>query len=167
MVAALAGDGASYRCVLIELGGFLRGYFRARLRVAPADVEDLVQETLIAVHTRRETYDPQQPFTAWAYAIARYKLADRLRGRARREALHEPLDEALFVESDAAATEARLDVMALLATLPDGQRTPILMTKLEGLSVEEAAARTGMSVAAIKVSVHRGLKRLAALVGSA
>lgn len=167
MVAALAGDGAAYRVLLFELSGVLRAYFRRRMAASPADAEDLVQETLIALHTRRETYDPRQPFTPWAYAVARYKLADRLRGRARREALHEPLDESSFAASEIEAAEARLDLMALLHSLPNGQRTPILLTKIEGLSVEEAARRTGMSAAAIKVSVHRGLRRLAAMVGAA
>jgi RNA polymerase sigma-70 factor (ECF subfamily) len=123
-----------------------------------------VQETLLAVHTRRDTYDPGQPFTAWAYGVARYKLIDKLRGRVRREGLHDELSDELFVEPETDAADARRDLMALLGSLPEGQRAPIILTKLEGFSVEEAAARTGQSVSSIKVSVHRGLKKLAALV---
>ncbi|MET0294640.1 MAG: sigma-70 family RNA polymerase sigma factor [Phenylobacterium sp.] len=166
MVAALAGDGAAYRLLLAELSGYLRGYFARRLPDRSADVEDLVQETLMALHARRETYDTGRPLTAWVYAIARYRLADRLRARARREALNVELPEDLFAAPEQEAAEARRDVMVLLATLPEKQRNPIMLTKLEGLSVEEAAARTGMSVSAVKVSVHRGLKKLARLVGT-
>ena len=166
MLRGVAGDRVAYRSLLTELGGYLRAYFQRRLRSLPAEVEDLVQETLLAVHTRRETYDPGQPFTAWAYAIARYKLVDRLRARRRREALHDELDESLFVEPQAEAADARRDLMTLLNRLPEKQRTPILLVKVEGLSVEEASDRTGLSVSAVKVSVHRGLRKLAALVRS-
>jgi RNA polymerase sigma-70 factor (ECF subfamily) len=164
MLGGLAGDGRAYRTLLSELSGYLRGYFGKRLGSSPADVEDLVQETLLAVHTRRDTYDPGQPFTAWAYGVARYKLIDKLRGRVRREGLHDELSDELFVEPETDAADARRDLMALLGSLPEGQRAPIILTKLEGFSVEEAAARTGQSVSSIKVSVHRGLKKLAALV---
>ena len=166
MLGGLAGDGRAYRTLLSELSGYLRGYFGKRLGGSPSDVEDLVQETLLAVHTRRETYDPGQPFTAWAYGVARYKLIDRFRGRLRREALHDELGDDLFVDPETEAADARRDLMTLLASLPEGQRAPIILTKLEGFSVEEASSRTGQSVSSVKVSVHRGLKKLAALVVS-
>ena len=78
MLAGLAGEEEPCRKLLGELSGLLRAYY-ARRCPPGVDAEDLVQETLIAVHTRRATYDPGQPFTAWAYAIARYKLIDQLR----------------------------------------------------------------------------------------
>jgi RNA polymerase sigma-70 factor, ECF subfamily len=74
MVASLGGDEGAYRSVLGRLSGYLRGYYKTRLVAGRvADVEDLVQETLLAIHVRRHTYDPDQPFTPWVYAIARYK----------------------------------------------------------------------------------------------
>lgn len=164
MLRALAGDGGAYRMLLDSLGGHLRAYFGRRLKGAPSDVEDLVQETLLAIHTRRDTYDPGQPFTAWAYGIARYKLVDRLRGRGRRESLHDELGDALFVETDESAADARRDIMVLLNRLPRAQRIAISLLKIEGLSVAETAARTGLSPSAVKVNVHRGLKKLAASV---
>src|SRR3954470_22004346 len=105
MLAGLAGGATPHRSLLNELSGLLRAYYRRR---APpgVDAEDLVQETLIAVHTRRATYDPGQPFTAWAYAIARYKLIDALRrGRAH---LRAPVEEAdaLFAPPGAEAAMA-------------------------------------------------------------
>jgi len=168
LISGLAGDAAAYHGFLKELGAHLRGFLRVRLARLPDDVEDLVQETLLAVHNQRHTYDPAQPLTAWIHAIARYKLVDLLRRRAGREVLNDPLDEELevFAVSDNDAADARRDLGKLLEQLPDRQRLPIVHMKLEGLSVAEAARATGMSEAAVKVGVHRGLKALAALIRS-
>lgn len=97
------------------------------------------------------------------HAVARYKLVDLWRRRARNESLNDPLDEelAVFATADHEAGEARRDLERLLEQLPEHQRLPIRHTKLEGLSVQEAARLTGMSESAVKVGVHRGLKALA------
>jgi RNA polymerase sigma-70 factor, ECF subfamily len=169
MVAAQRGDAEAYAGFLRETASFLRPFFRRRMVQHPDDVEDLVQETLLAVHNKRFTYVADQPVTAWMYAIARYKLIDLLRGRAGREALHDPIEEdldELASESESAAHEARRDLRVLLAQLPDKQRLPIEYVKIEGLSVEETARRTGLSISAVKVGVHRGLKVLAARIRS-
>jgi len=160
---ALAGDAAAYRLFLEDLGAHLRGFLRRRLERLPDDIEDLVQETLLAVHIQRHTYDAGQPLTAWVHAIARYKLVDLLR---RRAALEQPLDDERewLAAPEAEAAGTKRDLAALLARLPDRQRLPIVHMKLEGLSVTETARRTGMSESAVKVSVHRGLKALAALI---
>jgi RNA polymerase sigma-70 factor, ECF subfamily len=163
MLAGLAGEAGPYRRLLDELSGLLRAYYRRR---APpgVDAEDLVQETLIAVHTRRATYDARQPFTAWAYAIARYKLIDALRrGRAHLRAPAEAAD-ALFAPADApggvdAAMAAR-DLARVMAGLPERTRDLIRETKVEGLSTREAAEKHGMTESAVKVAIHRGLKSL-------
>lgn len=163
---ALAGDATAYRAFLADLGAHLRGFLRRRLERLPDDIEDLVQETLLAVHNQRHTYDPGQPLTAWVHAIARYKLVDFLRRRALREALDQPLEDEhdwlSAPETEAAGTQR--DLAALLARLPDRQRLPIVHMKIEGLSAAEAARRTGMSESAVKVGVHRGLKALALLI---
>ena len=166
LLHGLAGDSSAYHSFLKELSAYLRGFLRRRLVHLPDEVEDLVQETLLAVHNQRHTYDPGQPVTAWVYALARYKLVDLLRRRSRKDLLNDPLDEDdnVFVASDSGAAEARRDLVKLLAGLPDRQRLPIVYMKLEGLSVSETAHRTGMSESAVKVGVHRGLKALAAKV---
>lgn len=162
----LAGDDAAYHAFLSELGKRLRTYLRNRLRGLPDEVEDLVQEVLIAVHNQRHTYDAALPLTAWVHAIAKFKLVDLLRRRSRRELLTDPIDDVteIFCDSDAEATQARRDVAKLLALLPERQRLPIVYVKLEGRSVAETAGMTGMSEAAVKVGVHRGLKALAARI---
>ncbi len=166
LARGLAGEAAAYRDFLATLTSHLRAFLRRRLTGLPGEVEDLVQETLLAVHNQRHTYDPDQPFTAWIHAIARYKLVDLLRSRSRREALTDPLDDVgeILAGSDDAAAEARRDLGRLLERLPDRHRLPIVHVKLEGRSVAETARLTGMSVPAVKVGVHRGLKALAALI---
>lgn len=166
---AQAGDEACYRQALAWIARRLRRYFGRRLASSPDDVEDLVQETLLALHLQRGTYDAAVPVGAWVHAIARHKLVDLFRRRGRHEALNEPLDE--LDEARQPATDdhgpARRDLGQLLETLPQAQQQAIVLTKIEGLSMIEASARTGVSVSALKVQVHRGLKRLAELVREA
>jgi RNA polymerase sigma-70 factor (ECF subfamily) len=166
LVRSLDGDTAAYHVFLKELSAHLRGFLRRQLHRLPDHVEDLVQETLLALHNQRHTYDTSQPVTAWVHAIARYKLVDMLRRRSIHDALNDSLDDDLQVvaHSEVESAEAQRDLATLLARLPDGQRLPIIYTKLEGLSVVEAAERAGMSVSAVKVGVHRGLKALAAML---
>ncbi|MDQ7974068.1 MAG: sigma-70 family RNA polymerase sigma factor [Rhodocyclaceae bacterium] len=163
-VRGLQGDAAAYRECLQQLARHLRAFLARRLFGWPDDVEDLVQECLLAMHNQRHTYQSDQPLTAWAHAIARYKLIDLLRAKSVREALHEPLDDEmeLFADSATEASDARRDVQGLLAELPDRHRLPIVHVKLQGLSVAETAKLTGMSESAVKVGIHRGLKALAA-----
>ncbi|HEV8333703.1 MAG TPA: sigma-70 family RNA polymerase sigma factor [Steroidobacteraceae bacterium] len=162
MLRGLAGDAQAQRDLLAELATLLQRFHRRRLG-AVSDVDDLVQETLIAMHERRDTYDPARPFTAWVYSITRYKLIDHFRRRRARLAVS--LDDCTDLFSDSAidqAADAR-DVELLLTELPERQRDAIRLTRIEGWSVAEAAARTGQTIASIKVNVHRGLKRLMSL----
>jgi RNA polymerase sigma-70 factor, ECF subfamily len=169
LVRGLGGDAAAYHRFLTELSAHLRAFLRRRLVRLPDEVEDLVQETLLAVHNQRHTFDAAQPLTAWVHAIARYKLVDCLRRRGRSDFLTDPLDDELEVLStaDAESAEARRDLAKLLETLPERQRMPIVCVKVQGLSVAEAARLTGMSESAVKVAVHRGLKALAAKIRGA
>lgn len=164
MLQSLAGDAVAHGRLLTQLAQLLRRFCQRRLGHDNADVEDMVQETLLAIHTRRATYDPAQAFTAWAYAIARYKVIDHLRRQRLRITVNIDDCTELFGSEVTAAADATRDVHDLLAGLPAAQRTAIELTRIEGLSVEEAAARSGQSVSGIKVSVHRGLKKLSSLL---
>ncbi len=166
LVRGLSGEAAAYAAFLKDLSAFLRAFLRGRLARVPDEVEDLVQETLLAVHNQRHTYDAAQPLTAWVHAIARYKMIDFLRRRAGREAMNDPLgdEDDLLATSDEEAREAKRDMAILLAKLPDRHRLPIQHVKIEGLSVAETAKLTGMSESAVKVGIHRGLKALSALI---
>jgi RNA polymerase sigma-70 factor (ECF subfamily) len=165
LLKGLEGDEASHRAFLMEAAAMLRGYFRNRLRSAPEDAEDLVQETLVALHTRRDTYDPAYPLTAWMYAIARYRLIDHLRRAKRRT--HSSIDGLDLGDADPQyeASDARRDIAVLLDKLPEKQRTAIRLVKLEERSVREASSLTGLSESDIKISIHRGLKTLMRLMG--
>jgi RNA polymerase sigma-70 factor (ECF subfamily) len=164
MQRGLGGGAAAHRELLMELAVSLRAFYARRVGGDASDVEDLVQETLIAVHVRRESYDPSRPFLTWAFAIARYKLADHFRRRGLRRAA--PIEEAeqVLAEDETEAALAAADLERLMRELTVKQREVIRYVKLEGLSVNEAAERSGLSIANVKVSVHRGLSRLKALV---
>lgn len=168
-VKGLEGDPEAYRNFLQELTRHLRGYLRRRIPQLRDDVEDLVQEILLAVHNARHTWRSDEPLTAWVHAIARYKLMDFFRSRARRDVLNDPLDDHadLFAAPDDEPAQARRDLGKLLEQLPDKQRLPIVHVKLEGLSVVETAKLTGLSESAVKVGIHRGLKALAARIRGA
>jgi len=163
MLATLGGDARAYRLLLEELSHYLRIYFIRRLgNGRQADAEDLVQETLMAVHAKRETYDAERPFTAWLHAVAKYKLADHFRRNGKR--IHVALDDAddLFAPDDAAAASAHMDVSKLLETVPPAQRGLIRRVRIEGQSIAEAAVASGMSQSAVKVSIHRALEAVSA-----
>lgn len=167
LLKGLAGDEAAHRSFLKEAAALLRGYYRNRLRSAPEDAEDLVQETLVALHTRRETYDPAYPLTAWMYAIARYRLIDHIRrARHRNHASIDGLDVG-GDDPEYEASDARRDLATLLDKLPDKQKTAIRLVKVEEKSVREAANLTGFSESDIKISIHRGLKTLMRMMAEA
>ena len=160
LLKGLAGDEAAHRAFLTEAAALLRAFFRNRLRSRPEDAEDLVQETLVALHTRRDSYDPSYPLTAWMYAIARYRLIDFLRRAGRRN--HASLDGEIDPVYE--ATDAKHDIGVLLGQLPEKQRKAIQLVKLEEKSVRDAATETGLSESDIKISIHRGLKTLMRLM---
>ena len=160
MAAAQAGDAAVYHRLLMEVGDWLRRYFARRL--PPGMVDDAVQDTLLAIHVKRHTYDPMRPFEPWLAAIARYKWIDRL--RAMKAAPTEALSEDIPFADHGDAVSSAHSLERLLRELKPAQSEVIRLVRLQGLSVAEAASRTGQSVALVKVNIHRGLGRLAAIV---
>lgn len=160
MIGGLAGDAAAHDMLLRALLPILRGFYRRRMRGGDEDMEDLVQETLIAVHQRRATYDPARPFGGWLFAIARYKMIDNFRRSGRFTAM-DGLEDMLADEGFEDASNAQADVEKLLDTIPKKQAAMIRATRIEGLSTAEAAYRFALGESDVKISVHRGLKALA------
>ena len=158
MVAGLDGDTRAQHALLSALVPLLRRYYARRMGSA-ADLEDLVQDTLIAVHTRRASYDRARPFGPWLYAVARYKMIDHFR-KSRAEVGYDEVADLLGDGGFENAISARLDVDAALTTLTAKQAATIRATKIEGLSIAETAARDNLTEADVKISVHRGLKAL-------
>ena len=160
MVAAQGGDAIAYRRLLGECDGWLHRYFGHRL--PPPIVDDAVQDTLLAIHEKRHTFDRTQPFAPWLAGIARYKWIDQLRHMRRHPT--EALDDAVAVDDHGEAVTTARALERLLATLKPAQADVIRLVKLEGYSIEEASARTGQTASLVKVNIHRGLGCLAALV---
>ena len=166
MLAGLEGDAGAHASLLRACAPLVRRFFARRLQRGAGDLEDLVQEALIAIHMRRESFDRERPFTAWLFSIARHKLVDHFRRSARRQAV-DGLDDILAQEGFEQSSNAAMDIDRLLHTLPAKQARAIRQTKIEGLSVAEAASLAGLSVSDVKVSVHRGLKALRASIAFA
>jgi RNA polymerase sigma factor (sigma-70 family) len=172
MAAAQAGDAQSYRALLGEIAPIVRRIVRRRHPfLSIEDTEDLVQEVLLSVHAVRATYDPSRPFLPWLIAITRHRVGDAARRHVRQKAWEVAVDEypETFDAAEANPGEADYgDPQALrqaMAGLPEGQRTAIELTKLQELSLKEAAERSGMSVAALKIASHRAIKALRGVLG--
>lgn len=166
MRAGLAGDRAAYAELLAVLAPVLRAAARRGLQRAgmPAsDAEDVVQETLLAIHLKRQTWQADQPIGPWIRAIARNKLVDALRRRGRRgrEVDIDDLSDVLAAPPEADDSLTR-DVARHLDALSSGQRQVVQAIAVEGVSIRDTAARLLMSEGAVRVALHRGLAALAA-----
>lgn len=160
MVAAQNGDSQAYEQLLREIDVWLRRYYARRLPYPASD--DARQDTLLAIHAKRHTYAPSRAFGAWIMGIARYKWIDRLRDASRFAAL--PLDEDIPTEDHEGAAISAAAMDDLLGRLKPAQATVIRLVKLNGLSIARASGVTGQSAPLVKINIHRGLKKLAALV---
>jgi RNA polymerase sigma-70 factor (ECF subfamily) len=160
MVAAQDGNGGAYRRLLGEISVWLTRYFQRRL--PPGDVDDAVQETLLAVHRRRHTYDPHYPLGPWLAAIARRKWIDQLRSLGRRPT--EELSEHLSIGDHETSVVSGSVLARLLEELRPAQAQAILLVKVQGFSIDDASRETGLSASAIKMNIHRGLARLTAFI---
>lgn len=160
----LDGDQIAYRSFLRTIGGVLRKYVQRqlyRLKRSEVDAEDIVQEVLLAIHAKRHVYDRDVPITAWAHAIARYRMIDFLRstGQAAQNLSLEEIDD--LADAAGAQIDLAMSLKELLVALPERWRRPIELMKLRGFSAREAASMTNTSESSVKVNVHRGLKALA------
>ncbi|MDE2335627.1 MAG: sigma-70 family RNA polymerase sigma factor [Rhodospirillales bacterium] len=167
MAAAQAGDAAAYRRLLTAVLGPLRRAARARWpRAEPADIEDAVQETLLALHSSRHLYDPARPFLPFLLGILRFRGTDAMRRRWREAGRTTNIDDvdetsaALATNTDESLALDAQRARAMLKDLPEGQRRAIELLKLGEMSLHEAARETGMTEGALKVATHRALRAL-------
>jgi RNA polymerase sigma-70 factor, ECF subfamily len=163
MRAANRGDAGAYRLVLQELAPALRGIAKqgfSRYGLGAEETEDVVQETLLAVHLKRNTWDERQPLLPWVRAIAHNKLVDSLRRRGRR--VHIPIDDlSETLADDVQSPSNGLDAERVLARLEGRQRDIVHSISIEGASARQVADRLGMTEGAVRVALHRALKSLA------
>jgi RNA polymerase sigma factor (sigma-70 family) len=167
MRKAQDGDHAAYASLLREVAPILKRVVQARLGFLPAmDRDDLVQDILLSLHAARATYDPTRPFKPWLMTIAHNRMVDQARRNSRRAANEITVDEYPTDVADAGASAATdrygdsEELRQAIKTLPKGQRSAIELLKLREMSLKEAAEATGMSISALKVSVHRAVKTL-------
>ncbi len=163
MIETQSGNTSSYQRLLDQCARISRAYIAKRIK-NHADIEDIVQEILFAVHKAKHTYHPERPFKPWLYALAQYKLNDFLRKSYRQRARLVGGDDA-FLASFADPTVTFGDLVGeqideALSELNDRQKEILKKTKLEGKSSREVAKEMGMSESAVKVAVHRSLKLL-------
>lgn len=165
MRAGNAGDAVAYRRLLVQLTPALRafaGRSLARAGVSTADAEDVVQDTLLALHLKRQTWDENGPLSPWLFGIARHKIIDALRRRGRRIEISIDDFAELLASPDSSRESVVADVSRHLDSLPAGQRKVVHCIAVDGASIDEAAARLSMSNGAVRVALHRGLAALAA-----
>lgn len=162
MQLALDGDQAAYRRLLADLAPYLRGRVRhvlARWGRGVGDAEDIVQETLLAVHLKRTTWDRTMPFKPWLHAVMRHKTIDMLRRAGVRDEVGiDDIGETIAAPDHVG--EHQLDASRMLASLDGRQREIVEEMSLAGRSAAEVGARLGMSEGAVRVALHRALKRL-------
>lgn len=167
MIRGQAGDTIAYHRLLLGITPYLRAIAN-RAHCNTSDAEDTVQDILLTLHAVRHTYDPSRPFKPWLAGIARHRVADRLHAL-RRVAAGEVM---LETEHEAfTAPDQNIDLAldsrilgAALRGLPTSQRQAIRLLKLQEMSLKEAAEHSGMSIASLKVSAHRGIKALRRLL---
>lgn len=160
MALSQSGDAQAHEAVLVACQRWLRRFYAGKIGYEHA--EELVQETLLAVHNKRASYDPERPFLPWLAAIARYRWVDRLRQIYRQQSdINADQVESIDAEE---SVMARLSLDRLMAHLNEGQRMAITLVKIDGLSVADASEVCGQSMSLVKMNVHRGLRRLSLLV---
>ena len=164
MRAAIAGDERAYGEFLRRAACLVRGFARRKIVQGGIDPEDIVQETLLAIHIKRHTWRDDAPVTPWLYAIARYKLIDAFRRRGRRVEIE--IDEiAEAVAEPQPETGEGMGDRPCAGELAPGQRSVVAAVSVDGCSISETAKNLGMSETAVRVALHRGLAAIARRFG--
>lgn len=168
MAHAQDGDRSAYQRLLREITPYLRS-LAARRHRDPSDIEDAVQDILLTVHAIRHTFDPTRPFGPWLVTIANRRFIDRLRRQGRRRGRETPLmpEHETFSEPQANFEEKpdRHELEKAINELPPMQRKAVQLLKLKEMSLREASTESGMSIASLKVNVHRAVKSLRKMLG--
>jgi len=162
--AAIAGDERAYADFLHRIAAVVRGFARRKIVQGGVDPEDVVQETLLAIHVKRHTWRDDAPVLPWVYAIARFKLIDAFRRRGRRIEIEIDDIAETFAEPEAETVSER-DINRALDGLPPAQRSVVSAVSVEGRSIGETAAKFGITETAVRVSLHRGLAAIARRFG--
>jgi RNA polymerase sigma-70 factor (ECF subfamily) len=169
MAATQRGDARAYDELLKSIVPFIRALLRRQIK-SPPQLEDVTQDVLLSVHRVLHTYNSTRPFTPWLAAIVARRGVDSLRRGGRINRLETQSDDLTATFPDIEANNALGDLDAereleeLLLHLPEAQRQALRLLKVRELSLAEASQVTGLSIGALKVSVHRAIKSLRAKV---
>lgn len=164
MRAAIGGDGRAYARLLTEITPVLRGIVRSRGRaLSPDRHEDIVQDVLLAIHEKRHTWRPDSPLKPWLYAVTRHKVVDAFRRRG--ASVHLPIEDFTdFLESEPGPDPlARRDTDRLLAGIDDRSAAIVRAVAIDGEETGAVGARLSMTEGAVRVALHRAMKKLARL----
>ena len=164
MRAAISGDEIAYGDFLQGAARLVRSFARRKVVQGGIDPEDIVQETLLAIHLKRHTWRQDAPITPWLYAIAKYKLIDAFRQRGRRVEVEIGEIAETFAEP-ASETVSDREIDHALAMLAPGQRSVVAAISVDGRSIGETAKWLGMSETAVRVALHRGLAAITVRFG--
>jgi RNA polymerase sigma-70 factor, ECF subfamily len=169
MKAGLAGDAAAYHALLLDITPFVRMVARRsflRGGLGSVDIEDVVQDVLLAVHLKRRTWDPAMPLTPWLSAVTRHKTIDAIRRHGGRATV--PIDDLGEVLAEPATAEHSAgDAERILGTLPEKQRRIVRAMTMDERTAADIGGELGMSEGAVRVALHRALRSLAARFGTA
>tara|TARA_Y100001960_G_scaffold288606_1_gene327825 strand:+ start:2744 stop:3298 length:555 start_codon:yes stop_codon:yes gene_type:complete len=162
-VQAQAGDESSYRELLLGLAEKMRPFLYNHIFNKDM-VEDVLQDTLVAVHQALHTYNPKYSFLSWSFAICRYKLIDYIRKYQKISENEINNDEyiATFVDESTNIEDEGLDekLQSAIDSLPERQRQVVIMLKVNDYSIKEVANELSLSVANVKTIAHRAYKAL-------
>lgn len=156
MRAALAGDQNAYRLLLTDLRPWLTAFFGKR--VHQNAIEDLVQDTLMTLHAKRQTFNPDYPFGPWIAAVARHRWIDHMRKTLKY--VETQLDQEFPSQEHQRDASAKHDLKTLLKLIPSTHAQMIEMVKLQEMTIEEVSQKTGHSPSNVKIMVHRGMKKM-------
>ena len=163
MRLAQSGDGESYKVLLSEIGLLVLRRVKRFIR-KEADVEEVYQEVLLTIHRARHTFDPSRKFEPWLYTIIRNTVYDFLRKNRRKFEAETLVGDFFAAAPEDSAWKEEQILSDVLGKLPEAQREAVEMIKIQGLSMEQAAEKAGISISAIKVRAHRGYERLKTLI---
>jgi RNA polymerase sigma-70 factor (ECF subfamily) len=159
MARASDGDRSAYRKLLEEVGDVMHAYLHKHFGEGDF-VEDCVQECLLSLHRARATYDPARRFRPWMFTIVRHKAIDFLRRGGMRARLGVDFAREAPTSDPGKGAETRIEVRQILAGLEPKYREALVLTKLDGYSLSDAAARSGISATAMKTRVHRAITQV-------
>lgn len=162
LVASQGGDSQSYHQFLVEASELLKPFIRRKVKSVEI-IDDVLQDTLLAIHKSRHSYLPERSVLAWMFVICEHRIIDFYRQFRRLE--KREIQTFADIEVEQIEHPHSILLEELLQRLPLKQREVIELLKFQGLSIKEVSAKTGLSESAVKVTTFRGYEAMKRLKG--